>query len=115
MRKDVNISFKNKKLQGIFESDAAIKKAFGKVNARYIQRRMTFLRAAPSLSHVPHQRPERCHQFEGRGKEQFVVDVKQPFRLVFKPAHNPLPRSNDGGIDLEQITAIEILAVEDYH
>ena len=111
----VDISFKNKKLQGVFESDVELKKAFGLVNARYIQRRVIFLRAAPNLSHVPHQRPERRHQLEGRRKEQFAVDVLQPFRLVFQPTHNPISRNSDGGIDLEQITAIRILAVEDYH
>ncbi len=113
--KNVDISFKNKKLRKIFESDLKLKKEFGKVNARRIQRRMIFLRAAPNLSHVPYRPPERCHQLEGSRREQFAVDVEHPFRLVFKPAHNPLPVSKDGGIDLKQVTAIEILIVEDYH
>lgn len=111
----VDISFKNKKMKRIFESNAELKKEFGKVNARFIQRRMAFLNAAPNLSHVPRRPPERCHQLKGRRSEQFAVDVEHPFRLVFIPAHSPIPTTKDGGVELQQVTAIEILVVEGYH
>ena len=111
----MDISFKNKKIQKVFNSDAKLTKEFGAKNARIIQRRMMFLQAAPTLADVPHRKPERRHQLEGKRKDQFAVDVLHPFRLVFKPGHNPIPRSRDGGIDLTQVTAIEILNVEDYH
>ena len=45
----------------------------------------------------------------------FAIDLVHPFRLVFEPNHDPLPRRKDGGIDLEQVTAIKILEVVDYH
>jgi proteic killer suppression protein len=35
--------------------------------------------------------------------------------LIFRPAHNPVPKKDDGGIDLAAVTAIEILDVRDYH
>ena len=37
-------------------------------------------------------------------------------RLVFEPNHDPLPRREDGGIDLDQVTAITVIwEVIDYH
>jgi len=46
---------------------------------------------------------------------QFSVDLAHPFRLLFIPAKDPVPEKNDGGIDLEQITEIEIIGIEDTH
>ena len=36
-------------------------------------------------------------------------------RLVFEPNHEPIPRSEDGGIDVGQVTAIVIVDVTDCH
>ena len=80
-----------------------------------IMARIGVLRNASTLSKVPTTRPERRHQLKGDRKEQFAVDLVHPFRLVFEPNHVPLPRKQDGGIDLEQVTAIKILEVVDYH
>jgi len=30
-------------------------------------------------------RPERCHELSGADKGTFSMDVKQPYRLLFKP------------------------------
>jgi len=35
--------------------------------------------------------------------------------LIFRPNHDPVPITADGGIDLRAVTAIVIVAVEDYH
>lgn len=80
-----------------------------------IMRRMDLLKAAPCLNEVPHEKPERKHELKGKRRGQFAVDLKHPHRLIFKPSHNPLPKKDDGGLDLTRITAITILAVEDYH
>lgn len=111
---NMNISFANNKLRKIFNSEKELKKKYGK-NACYIKLRMAVLMAAPSLAHVSRRPPERRHELEGIRKGTFAVDVKHPFRLIFKPNHNPMPQKDDAGIDLERITAITILEVEDYH
>ncbi len=76
---------------------------------------MDFLNAAPCLDDVPYSSPQRRHELSGNRKGQFAIDLKQPFRLIFEPNHNPIPRKADGGFDLGKITAITILEVEDYH
>ncbi len=78
-------------------------------------RRMKVLAAVNALLDVPHQPPERCHQLIGDRDEQFTVAIKNEWRIVFKPKHEPIPRKKDGGIDLSKITTIEILWIGDYH
>lgn len=73
------------------------------------------LLAAPNLADVPTHKPERCHPLTGERAGQFAVDLKQPFRLVFIPNHDPIPSKPDGLIDLTQITSIKVLSIEDYH
>jgi len=111
----VDIAFRNKILKKAFNSQKELKKQFGSEKARLIMRRMAVLRASPVLAEVPHKKPERRHELSGKRSGQFAVDLKHPFRLIFKPDHEPLPRKDDGGLDLTQITAIKILGVEDYH
>jgi proteic killer suppression protein len=110
----MDISFAKKKLGKIINSERELQKKYGE-NARYIMRRMAVLKAAISLAHIPHRTPERRHELEGQRKGTFAVDLKHPFRLTFKPNHNPVPLKEDKGVDLNKVTAIIILEVEDYH
>ena len=77
--------------------------------------RLAVLRAAPNLAAVPTTPPDRAHPLKGDREGQFAVDLVHPQRLVFEPNHEPIPRSEDGGIDVEQVTAIVIVDVTDYH
>lgn len=77
--------------------------------------RLAVLKNAHTLSEVPTTRPERRHQLKGKRNKQYVVDLKHPYRLVFKPNHEPIPLREDGGIDTESVTAITIIDVVDYH
>jgi proteic killer suppression protein len=76
---------------------------------------MEILSASPTLAGVPIQKPDRCHELTGNRKGEFAVDLIHPFRLTFMPNHSPVPKKGDGGIDLDQVTAITINGVEDYH
>ena len=83
--------------------------------AKTIMIRLAVLRAAPNLALVPTTPPDRRHLLKGRRSEQFAVDLVHPYRLVFKPNHDPLTYKDEGGIDLTQVTAIMIINVIDYH
>ncbi len=109
----MDITFKTRKLAKIFNSEKALYNRYGADKAKIIMRRMMLLKAAlADISHLP---PERRHELRGAAKGIFAVDIKHPYRLVFTPNHAPLPLKDDGGIDLNRITAITILAMEDYH
>lgn len=107
--------FPSNKLRKLFNSESALIKEFGRRNADAIKRRMEVLRAAECLNDVSHKKPERRHELTGGLKGKFAVDLIYPFRLVFAPAHEPVPRKEDGGVDLYRVTAVLILYVKDYH
>jgi toxin HigB-1 len=70
---------------------------------------------AACLNDVPPAPPTRRHELTGEWAGHFAVDVTANWRLIFRPNHNPIPRVASGGFDLKAITAIEIVAIEDYH
>ena len=88
---------------------------WGDQNAKHIRLRVQELRAAETLADVSTMPPTRCHGLSENRKGQFAVDCKDPFRLVFEPAHKPVPRLEDGGIDLSAVTAVRVLEVVNYH
>lgn len=111
----MEIVFARRRLEKTFNSATALKRAFGDRMARTIAMRMAVLRNARTLSMVPVTKPERRHQLEGGRAGQYAVDLVHPHRLVFKPNHDPMPRKEDGGIDTDQVTAITVIEVIDYH
>ena len=111
----MEIVFRTRKLEKAFNAADAVQKTYGARMARVIMMRMAVLRAARTLALVPTTPPDRRHQLSGDRDEQFAVDLVQPYRLVFEANHEPVPREEGGGIDTEQVTAIKILDVVDYH
>jgi len=111
----MDIVFKSKKLERTLNSEKEIYRKYGEGIGRLLMRRLQFLRSAPTLADVPQKPPERCHELSGDRKGEFAMDLKHPYRLIFRPYHDPVPRKEDSGIDLNKITKIEIFTIEDYH
>lgn len=111
----MDIAFRNRKLEKTFNEGILLQKVFGARMAKVIMMRLAVLKSARNLALVPITRPDRRHQLSGDRNEQFAVDLVHPYRLVFEPNHEPIPRKDDGGIDTEQVTAIMILELIDYH
>lgn len=111
----MDIAFKTRKLEKTFNAASSLQKAHGVRMAKAIMMRMAVLRAARNLELVPTTPPERRHQLVGDRDEQFSIDLVHPYRLVFVVNHDPVPRNDDGGVALEQVTAITIVDVVDYH
>ena len=111
----MNISFRTRKLEKTFNSADKLLRAYGEPMAQTIGRRMAVLKAAPVLASLPESPPERRHALQGKRHGQFAVDLVHPYRLVFRPDHDPLTRRRGGGIDTERVTDITIVEVVDYH
>ena len=112
------ITFRNKRIEKTFNEGAQLVKTHGLIRAKKIRIRMQELRAAACLKDFwpPKSPPGRCHELtEGRRSGQLSVDLDHPYRLVFIPDHDPVPRLQDGGLDWSKVTAIKILGVEDTH
>ena len=82
--------------------------------AKLIRRRLDDLRAAPNLD-ATRSLPGRCHELKGNREGQISIDLDGPYRLIFSPDQNPLPRKDDGGLDWRQVTAIVVVEVVDTH
>ncbi|MFZ5866218.1 MAG: type II toxin-antitoxin system RelE/ParE family toxin [Thermodesulfobacteriota bacterium] len=111
----MDITYKTNKMRKVFNSGKRLVQEYGAERAKKVMMRQDLLRAAPNLAQVDARPPTRRHELKGNRKGQFAVDLTGNYRLVFEPSHDPLPRKADGGLDLERITAITILSVEDYH
>ena len=111
----MDIHFKHRKMQGACNSERESVKRWGASRARKTRQRLAELAAAETLAVIGALPSARLHELQGDRAGEFAVDVEHPFRLVFEPWHNPVPKTADGGIDKSQITAIRILSVEDYH
>jgi len=109
----MDILFKNQKLQK--ECNVASVAIHGKARAKKLRQRLDELRAAETLADFRYLPAARCHELIGNRAGQLSVDLDQPYRLLFKPANDPIPRKNDGGLDWSQVTAITIIGIEDTH
>lgn len=106
---------KTTKLEKMLYSNPRLVRKYGDRMADEILGRLAMLQDAPNLEAVSTQGPARRHQLKGDRQGQFAVDLVHPYRLVFEPDHEPIPRKSDGGIDLTQVTKITIIEIVDYH
>ena len=111
----MKLEFYDKKLQKICSSEAEMKVKYGPQMAKKLQQRLMELRAANTLAQISRLPPPRCHEHTGSGKGTLTVDLVHPYRLVFKPNHDPVPVKPDGGLDWEKVTSIIILGIIDPH
>ena len=111
----MEIVFRTRKLAKTFNSTAALRRQYGGPIAQALMRRLAVLNNARTLSLVPTAKPERCHQLTGKRRGQYALDLVHPYRLIFRAAHDPVPCKANGAIDTDQVTAITIIEVVDYH
>ena len=111
----MDIMFSDRKLDKTCNDQKLLVRTFGDRQAKLIRRRLDELRAADVLEDVRHLPQARCHELKGNRAGQLSVDLVHPYRLIFMPANDPIPRKPDGGLDWTRITAIEIVGVEDTH
>lgn len=111
------ITFSDKKLEKTCNSDREMRRKCGAKRAKLLQRRLAQLAAAPSLETLnpSYGGPGRCHELTGSWSGCLTVDLDGPYRLLFRPGHNPVPQKADGGLEWDAVTAIEIVGIEDTH
>jgi plasmid maintenance system killer protein len=113
----MDIRFADAKLEKECNDERLLLRRHGTIRARLIQRRLSVLASATRLSDLgpPYRGPMRCHQLSGGRAGQLSIDLDHPYRLILVPDHLPLPVLADGGLDWQQVTAIEILEIADTH
>ena len=114
----MDICVSDKKLRVALADEAACKRRFGADMTKKLMLRLNALRAADSLADFwpPQSGPERCHELKGDRAGAFSIDLKQPYRLLFRPVE---PASTQDRSDEQQrwksITSIDIFGIEDTH
>ncbi len=109
----MKLYYHSKKLEKICTQERAMHKKLGDDMARKLKQRLMELRAADTLSDISHRPPPRPHELVENRAGQFSVDLAHPYRLLFIPANEPIPQKEDGGIDREQVTEVEIIEIAD--
>jgi len=110
----MDIVFHTEKLAKEFNTQKILIKRHGPERAKRIARRLKQLGAATVLEDLRNT-PGRCHELSGNRAGELTLDLDGPYRLIFKPEHNPPPTKEDGGLNWTQVTAVIILGVEDTH
>jgi proteic killer suppression protein len=110
----VEISYKNKKLEKQLTDPIAMIKTFGQL-AKKINQRIKDLSAAENLGILRNLPAARCHELSGERNGELSVDVSVNYRLIFEPKHEPIPKKDDGGLNWNAVTSIQINEIEDYH
>ena len=113
----MDIKFATTKLKKELNEEKAMVRAYGPLRAKKLKIALAMMRAAPTLGVFapPMSHPHRCHELTGDRQGQLTVDLDHPYRLVFRPDHDPLPIREEGGLDWRQVVAIEIIEIEDTH
>ena len=110
----MDITFKSGKFQRECNKHNLLQRRHGQRRAKRIRQRLDDLRAANTLEDM-RRLPGRCHELRGDRSGQLSLDLDHPYRLIFEPANEPIPRKADGGLDRTKITAVIIIGVEDTH
>lgn len=103
----MEIEFANNKLKKSLESEKALRRHYGQMSEKIAQRLQEFI-SAESLKDISCLPGPRLHPLQGRYQGCYAVDVKHPFRIIFKPVVGE--KDNYGSI-----TKIEIVTIKDYH
>lgn len=113
----MNIIFATTSLRKQLNEEKEMVKIHGVVRAKKLRVILTSLRAAANLGIFapPMSPPHRCHELTGNLKGQLSVDLDHPYRLLFRPNHEPPPMREQGGLDWKLITDIEVLGIKDTH
>ena len=112
----MDIVFKTNKLLKLCNSLKEAQKKWGTQCGALMLQRLNEMAAANNLKILRqvHTRA-KCHPLTGNLKGKWSVDLEHPRRLIFEPVNIPLPTRDDGGLILEQVTAVRILEVRNTH
>jgi plasmid maintenance system killer protein len=111
------------KLRRAITDSKARQKLLGADMAKKLELRLAALLAAESLADFwpPKSGSERCHELIGEKAGTFSIDLKQPYRLLFRPIEGARTRpepeevENDERLRWKRIRAVDIVGIEDTH
>ena len=110
----MELTYKNNKLEKSLSTDKGLSKNYGRL-AKKIKQRINQLISADNLQIISKIPVLRLHQYSGKGKGIWSIDIQENWRILFKIDQDPIPIIEDGSVDLLKITIISIESLEDPH
>ncbi|MBK9730015.1 MAG: killer suppression protein HigA [Chitinophagaceae bacterium] len=110
----MKIEYSSNKLRKQLSTASEMKKGFG-TNAKRLSNRLDDIIASPNLLILKQIPAANCHALVGDKEGQWAVTVTGNFRLIFSIANDPVPKKEDGTINLELVTELSLLEITDYH
>jgi proteic killer suppression protein len=110
----MELSYKNNKLKNSLTTDKGLLRLNSRL-AKKIKLRRIQLESAENLEVISKLPVLRLHQYRGKRKGTWSIDIQENWRILFEINQDPIPSLEDGGIDLKAITIISIESVEDPH
>ncbi len=108
------ITFADRNLRKYANNNTLAIKKMGPKRAKIYQKRLEDMAATESFSDLKFL-PGRFHQLSENRKDNWACDLDHPYRLVFEPADEPIPKDKDGKQILIEIRSLEIIEVTNYH
>ena len=110
----MDILFTNERLHKLCTDQRAAIRKHGSDRAKKIRLRLDDMDAAAHLEVTRHL-PGHFHELTGDRAGQLACSLDGPYRLIFEPANEPVPRNAAGGLSWAEVTAVRILEIVDYH
>jgi proteic killer suppression protein len=111
----MDIAFRKRHLEKCANKNGYAQTELGPLRAKKYLARLTELKAAECLADLRNVPQADYHELTGDRKGEIACNVDHPYRLIFVPAHNPTPKKEDGGLDWNQVTAVEVTEIVNYH
>ena len=108
----MDIEFEDDDLAELCNNRRLADRRLGRNGARRLRSRLAELKAATVVTELVAGNP---HPLTGDRFGQFSLRLHGAHRLVFRPAHDPVPVLRDGGIDWSGVTTVIVVEIGDYH
>lgn len=108
----MDIFYKTEDLRELCTNKREAVRQLGQKGFKKLRTRKADIEAAARVTDLVAGNP---HPLKGDKEGSFSLRLDGGCRLVFEPAHETIPRKEDGGIDWSQVTAIRITYIGDYH
>lgn len=111
----LEVSFTSGQMAKTCSTAALMQRKWGALRAKKMHLRLGQMTAAANLAELMTLPQARCHQLGADRDEQFSLDLDGPYRLIVEVDHDPVPRRDDGGVDLDRVTRLIVIEVADTH
>ncbi len=111
----MDLAFGDRLLEKCANDHRHAQRKLGPDRAKKYLLRLQQLRDATCLADLRHLPQAGFHELTGDRKGEIACNVDHPYRLILVPAHDPLPKKADGGLDWDEVTAVKVTEIVDYH